>query len=90
LLICTSPEGNSEFANAVCHVIDPCFEEGCMSTLLCNQVVTDESRGVVLTGSGIAEFDLTDAEDGLIIGTSEFMFQLPDVAGKVTSEFEGT
>jgi hypothetical protein len=90
LEVCTSPEGFTEFANAVCHIIDPCFDEGCMSTLLFNQVVTEETRGVVLTGSGISTFDLTDAEDGPIIGKSEFMFQLPDVAGKITSEFDGT
>ena len=86
---CTSPEGFTEFANAVCHVID--FDEEGLSHALCNQVVTEETLGVVLTGSGTAEFDLTgsDPEDFSIAGTSEFIFSLPDVAGKIISVFDG-
>ena len=87
---CISPEGFTEFGSAVCRVIEPCFDEGCMSTLLCNEVVTEETLGVVCTGSGIAEFDLTvAAEDGPIIGTSDMLIQSPLGTGKITSEFEG-
>jgi hypothetical protein len=85
---CTSPDGLTEFGNVICHVIDPCFEEGCMSTLLCSEVITEEELGVICTGSGIAELDLTLAEDGLIIGTSDMMFQSPLGSGKITSEFD--
>ena len=86
---CTSAEGFTESANAVCHVIDPCFdEEGCLSYALCNQAVTEETYGVVLTGSGMAQFDLTGPEDSPIAGTSEFLFMLPTASGKVTSDFD--
>lgn len=87
---CTSDQGETEFANAVCHIIDPCFdEEGCLSSALCNQVVTEETRGVVMIGSGMAEFDLTGPDNSPVIGTSEFVFSFPIVAGKVTSVFDG-
>lgn len=90
LTVCTSPEGSTEYANAVCHIIDPCFEEqGCLSYALCNQVVTEETRGVVMTGSGMAKFDLNIPEDSPLTGQSEFLFVLPDVAGKITSDFDG-
>lgn len=89
LTMCTSPEGNTEYANAVCHIIAPCFgEQGCLSYALCNQVVTEETRGVVMTGSGMAKFDLNGPEDRPVTGTSEFLFILPDVAGKVQSDFQ--
>ena len=86
---CTSPEGLTEFANSVCQVIDPCFdEEGCLSYALCNNVVTKDEFGVVVTGSGMGQFDLTGPDDSPIEGSSEFLFMLPHVSGKIMSEFD--
>lgn len=46
------------------------------------KVVTEASKGVVMTGSGIAYFDLTAGEDAPITGTSEFLFVLLGVSGE--------
>ena len=42
-----------------------------------------------MTGSGMAKFDLNIPEDSPLTGQSEFLFVLPDVAGKITSDFDG-